>query len=86
MKKAIDYCRNHDILKEFLEEHSKEAFNMLMTEWNMEDALAYTREEAWDTATETIAQNALNEGLPMEVIQKITGLDTETIQRLRPQE
>jgi hypothetical protein len=34
MKMAIDYCINHDILKEFLETHSSEVINMLLTEWH----------------------------------------------------
>ncbi|MDR1178005.1 MAG: Rpn family recombination-promoting nuclease/putative transposase, partial [Spirochaetaceae bacterium] len=38
MKAAIKYCREHDILKEFLERHSSEVMNMLLTEWNWDDA------------------------------------------------
>ena len=37
-KAAIRYCRTHDILKEFLEENAAEVFNMLITEWNLDDA------------------------------------------------
>ena len=32
---------------------------------------------------EDVARNALTEGLPLEVIQKITGLDLQTIEKLR---
>jgi hypothetical protein len=34
------YCRDHDILKGFLEANASEVMNMLMTEWNWDDALA----------------------------------------------
>ena len=43
--KAIIYCREHDILKEFLEKNATEVMNMLMVEWNMDDALAVRYEE-----------------------------------------
>ncbi len=45
MKAAIKYCEKHDILKEYLEIHGSEVLNMLLEEWNMEDAIAYAREE-----------------------------------------
>ena len=38
MKAAIKYCREHAILREFLEQHSAEVFNMLITEWDTEEA------------------------------------------------
>ena len=38
MKAAIGYCIKHNILKGFLETNSSEVFNMLLTEWNIEDA------------------------------------------------
>ena len=52
MKAAIEYCREHDILKEFLETHSSEVFNMLITEWNTEDAIAVAREEGREEGLE----------------------------------
>src|SRR5215471_4391616 len=83
MKAAIKYCREHDILKEFLETHSSEVFNMLLTEWNTEDALAVRfdegiqigREEGWEEGREEIARNALAEGATIEFVTKITGLE-----------
>jgi len=68
---------------------------MLANEWDMETALEVRREEGFEDGVERgvklglergveqgvekTALNALAEGLPMGVIQKITGLDTETI-------
>jgi len=56
---------------------------MLLTEWNMEDAIAYNREEAWEEGRAQTAQAALAEGLPVEVIQKITGLDFDAIRDIQ---
>ena len=51
---------------------------MLITEWNWDDALAVRFEEG----REEIARSALAEGASFEFVQKITGLDTETIKNL----
>ena len=94
MKAAIRYCREHDILAEFLERHAAEVLNMLITEWNTEEAkevwfeegLEKGREEGLEkgkeTTTANIAKTALAEGLPVDIIRKITGLDTESIRNL----
>jgi len=86
VKNAIYYCRNHDILKEYLEKHASEVYNMLTTEWNWDDAKEVwqreAREEGREENSKQVARNSLAEGLPVEVIHKITGLSTETIQSL----
>jgi len=83
MRKAVHYCRDHEILKEFLEENGTEVMNMLITEWKMEDALAVRyeegMEEGMEKGIEKIARNALAEGASIEFVQKITGLDMETL-------
>ena len=56
---------------------------MLYTEWNMDDALAVAREEAYEERDKVIAQKALAEGLSTDIIQKISGLDLEIIQSLK---
>jgi len=38
MKAAIRYCIENDILRLFLEANSSEVMNMLITEWNLEEA------------------------------------------------
>jgi len=86
MKKTVRYCREHDILREFLEQNGTEVMNMLMTEWKMEDALEVRFEEGMEKGMEKgkeeIARNALSEGFSIEIVQKITGLDMETIKSL----
>jgi len=91
MERAVEYCLNHDILKGFLEEHSSGVKTMLMTEWNWDDALAVRFEEGKEEGMEKgkeygleqAARNALAEGLPVEFVQKITGLDMGTIKSLQ---
>ncbi|MCL2043862.1 MAG: Rpn family recombination-promoting nuclease/putative transposase [Treponema sp.] len=85
MKQAVRYCRDNDILKEFLEQHGTEVMNMLLTEWNLEDAqrvwFEEGREEGREEGWGEIVRNALAKGFPMETIQAVTGFDMETIQR-----
>ena len=52
VKKAVIYCRNHDILKEFLKKNATEILNMLTTEWNWDDALAVRYEEGLEDGLE----------------------------------
>jgi len=86
MKTAIKYCLEHDILKAFLEIHSKEVFNMLITEWDTEKAKEVWYEEGLEKGREealvTAARNALASGATAEFVHRITGLDMETISKL----
>jgi hypothetical protein len=83
MTKAVRWCIDRNILKPFLETHGSEVVNMLMSEWKLEDALVVEREEGREEGREETARNALAEGLPVEIIQKITGLDLEAIRSLQ---
>ena len=64
---------------------------MLYTEFKLDDALAVRYEEGCEEGfvegqrenTLKIARNALAEGSTPEFVQKITGLDLETIKELR---
>ena len=57
IKEAVKYCSRHDILTEFLEIHGSEVLNMILEEWNTEDAIAFAREEGHE--------DGLEEGLVM---------------------
>jgi predicted transposase/invertase (TIGR01784 family) len=86
VKKAIKYCSRHGILKEYLEIHGSEVLNMILTEWNTEDAIAFAKEEGREEGIEKekleIARSLLIKGSTPEFVQEITGLDPETIQAL----
>jgi len=39
VKQTLKYCRDHNILKEFMGKNSSDVFNMLLTTWNMDNAI-----------------------------------------------
>ena len=82
-RQAILYCRDNNILKEFLEKHGTEVLNMLYAEWNQEEALDVRYAEGMEKGREEIAINALAEGASVDFVQKITGLDLETVKNLK---
>ncbi|GHV95444.1 hypothetical protein AGMMS50293_17640 [Spirochaetia bacterium] len=82
IKKAAEYCIERNILKSFLKTHSSEVINMLFAEWKDEEALEYRFTEGRNEERRDGARRALREGLAIDVIHRITGLDTETIQSL----
>jgi hypothetical protein len=65
VKNAIEYCIEKNILKEFLEAHSSEVFNMLLTEWNQDEAIEVAREEERQYFLEL-----LDQGLTIEEIKQ----------------
>jgi predicted transposase YdaD len=98
MKKAVKYCMEKEILKDFFDQNATEVMNMLMTEWNWDDALAVRYEEGLEEGLdkgiekgiekgleegkELVARNALEKGIPLELISEITGLDMETLRTI----
>ena len=83
IKKAIKFCREHDILLKFLEKNATEVINMLMTEWNWDDALTVRFKEGMEEGLEKAAKNALAADIPIEQIHEITGLEIEAIMKLQ---
>jgi len=78
---AVEYCKENNILKKFLEKHSSEVFNMLLTEWNWDDALEVAREEGREDGIEEGIEKGLeksrqhflemiNQGLTIEEIKQ----------------
>jgi hypothetical protein len=59
MKAAIRYCLEQGILSGFLREHSTEVINMLLTEWNLDDAREVWQEEAREEGREEGQKNIL---------------------------
>lgn len=58
---AVKDCEAEGILADFVREHGSEAVNMLFTQWNMEDALAVSREEGMEDGIEIGMQRGLSE-------------------------
>ena len=89
MRAAIKYCREHGILNKFLEQHSKEVFNMLITEWNTETAKEVWFEEGLEQGREEGTREKLRNaanfkklGVSKEIISQATGLTIEEIEKL----
>jgi hypothetical protein len=70
IKQGIKDCIRENILKEFLEIHSTEVFNMLLSEWNWDDALAIRKEEGREEGQNMIL-NLMKEGYSAEQIESI---------------
>jgi len=66
-----------------LEEHGSEVENMLLTEWNMADAIAVAREEEREERDLQIAKNMLAKGYSNAEIIEITNLSPKQIKDLR---
>jgi hypothetical protein len=94
MRLAVKDCIEQGILKDFLENHTGEVIDMLMTEWNWDDAKEVWFEEGREegleeglkTAKKEDARNALAKGFTPEIISEITGLDIETVRQLSMQQ
>ena len=97
VKKAVVYCREHDIMKELLEQNASEVLNMLMTEWNWDDAIKVWQNEGREEGLEQgreeghrvivertleIARKMKTDGQPLENIAKYTGLTLDEVEQL----
>jgi hypothetical protein len=52
IKRAIQYCKTNNILRDFLTKLGSEVNNMLFAEWNLDDAKEVWQEEAWEEGME----------------------------------
>jgi hypothetical protein len=60
---AVRYCVNNRILAEFLEEHGSEVMNMLLDEWNLDEAKEVWWEEGWEEGLEKGLEQGRKQGL-----------------------
>ncbi|MDR1732281.1 MAG: hypothetical protein LBR61_09355 [Synergistaceae bacterium] len=83
IRRAVNDCIERGILAEFLRSHSSEVINMLTAEFNLEDALKVWKEEGIEEGIEKnrieVAQNMLNDGLPIDAVAKYTSLPREKV-------
>ena len=63
MKAAIDYCIKHGVLQDFLETNSSEVFNMLITEWDTEEAKEVWFEEGLEKGREEGREEGIELGV-----------------------
>ena len=62
IKQAIEYGIDHDLMKDFLEAHGSEVANMLLSGWNMDEALAVSKEEGYEDGFEDGFENGFEDG------------------------
>jgi len=87
---AIDECIKRNVLREYLERNSSEVRNMLLQEWNWEEALEVSKEEGLEEGlakgemrkTIEIAKIMKDNNEPIEKIVKFTGLTEQEIEKL----
>ena len=68
------YCIRNDIMKEFLELHGSEVSNMLLSEWNMDEALEVAKEEGMEEAFADGVEYGLEQGQEVEREKNIQAL------------
>ncbi|MDR1537361.1 MAG: hypothetical protein LBU32_05080 [Clostridiales bacterium] len=92
---AIKWCLENGVLHDYLKLHGSEVVNMLLTEFNLEDALSVRyeegreegieegREEGREEGTKNVAKEMLADGEPFEKIVRYTKLPLEEIHALK---
>ena len=63
IKQTIEYCIEHNIMKEFLEANGSEVANMLLSGWNMDEALAVSKEEGFEDGFEAGERRGIMQGM-----------------------
>ena len=86
ISRAVKFCLDNAIMGDYLVENSKEVFNMLALEWNLDDALSARFEEGYEDgrndAIESIVLNMLRRGKSFDDIHADTNLSLERIKEL----
>jgi predicted transposase/invertase (TIGR01784 family) len=87
---VINYCIENEIMSDFLEIHGSEVYNMLLAEWNMDDALDVRYEEGFEEGHEDgektkaieTARSMKADGVEDALIAKYTGLTLAEIEEI----
>lgn len=91
IQKSIHQCIDQGILREFLEKNGSEVRNMVLTEWDENEARRIAAEEAREEAREEtlkksqkeVAIKLLRKGMPISEIGEVVELSEEQIEKLR---
>jgi hypothetical protein len=84
MESAVKWCIANGVLKGFFETHGTEVVNMLMVEWDLDDALAVEREEGreegWEKGREETIKSLLEFGMKPEQISRALKIPFDVVQ------
>jgi hypothetical protein len=82
IRKAVSECIKRNVLKKFFEYNSSEVINMLLTEWNWDDAMRVREEEGIQKGMQQGMQQGmrniitlLEQGIPLSEAKKKLGLE-----------
>jgi hypothetical protein len=62
VRDAVKRCIKEGVLGGFLKKHGSEVENMLLTEWNWDDALAVSKQEGWEEGWEQGIEKSIEKG------------------------
>ena len=82
IRKAMQYCEESDIMKEFLQQHEREVVDMVNFEWNQKDFEEAILEEGMEQGKVDIVLEMLRDKLPLETIARISKFSMERVQEL----
>ena len=86
ISRAVKFCLDNGIMGDYLVENSKEVFNMLALEWNLDDALQARFQEGYEDGRaqerESVAIKLIRMGLNFGDIQKATDLPIQRLEEL----
>jgi hypothetical protein len=63
IRRAVLDCIRQDVLKEFFEEHGSEVHNMLLSEWNIDDAKRVWQREAREDGRNEGIEEGVEKGM-----------------------
>ena len=69
MTKAINFCINNNIMKNYLQEKGKEVFSMFRMEWNIDEAMAAWKEEALEQGMAQGIEQGMAQGIEQGMAQ-----------------
>ncbi len=82
ISRAVKFCLDNGLMKGYLEEKSKEVFNMLALQWEQDKAIRASYEDGRDDGIESVALKMIRRGKSFEEIRQDTDLPIERIQKL----
>jgi len=63
LNETVQWCRKENILRGFMKERSEELMELMLEEWNFEDAIKYNREDAMEEGRNEGLEQGRHEGL-----------------------
>ena len=82
IRSAIRYCKEHEIMRLFLEQYEKEVIDMVDFEWNQELFEEAKIEEGREQGKSAMILGMLREKMPLEMIAKISELSLDKVREL----